>query len=301
MFVDKQEEPDRTGQQIIEIRVPSTGEFESVSTEDHLAAEVLIPIPDSVDDVELASLPIVHAVRGDEVQNESVSSEAEARFAFDPFDYESDGPIPVMPTLPIIKAKAMTDRVVAREKRGDHYAWRLLPVPYPAEGNIPSTQHGLSEARPSVDQPESQNSDSVTSEVAHEFTVPVPMESALPSEEPATYSHGPTVFENLPSQRSKPSIESWTETEVVTAEADVHGDCFFAQAGDVIKVDGNQGFDHIDLRSYSIDDATFQRGSILLHSKIESSEEGERLPDPITIRYHGVSFAIFKGEVRVEL
>ena len=72
-------------------------------------------------------------------------------------------------------------------------------------------------------------------------------------------------------------------------------------AGDVIKVDGNQGFDHIDLRSYSIDDATFQRGSILLHSKIESSEEGERLPDPITIRYHGVSFAIFKGEVRVEL
>ena len=69
----------------------------------------------------------------------------------------------------------------------------------------------------------------------------------------------------------------------------------------MIAIDGNKGFDHIDLRSYSIEDATFQPGAILLLTEDEPDQTGEGEQSPITIRHRGVSFAIFKGEVRVEL
>lgn len=95
------------------------------------------------------------------------------------------------------------------------------------------------------------------------------------------------------------------ETEIVAACEQSSGptDCFYAQPGQVIKVDGNQGFDHIDLRSYSIDDATFQPGAILLHTNTDPTllAEGENAPLPITIRHRGIEFAVFAGDVRVDL
>lgn len=175
----------------------------------------------------------------------------------DPFVYEIDGAVPVMPTLPIVETNTKTDDVVARQESGEHYAWKLMPQPYPTEGNIP----------------------------------------VVPSEEQSTPA---TETTNC----TEPRPEPWTNTEVVTEDqTDEHGDCFYAQQGDVISIDGNRGFDHIDLRSYSIEDATFQQGAILLHSGFEPTEvgEGEEIPVPITIQHRGVEFAIFKGEVRVEL
>ena len=190
---------------------------------------------------------------------------AAVQFAFDPFVCETDGVIPVMPTLPIIKAKKITDDVVARERSGDHYAWRLLPVPYPAEGNIPMVSADEVEQQPAV--------------------------------EPESDSESPEISKPV----AKSDAEPWTEVVPDNNDKD-HGECFYAQSGDVIAIDGNKGFDHIDLRSYSIDDATFQPGAILLHSDFvsEDSDDGE-LPQPITIRHRGIGFAIFHGEVRVEL
>ena len=80
-------------------------------------------------------------------------------------------------------------------------------------------------------------------------------------------------------------------------------DCFYAYPGEVISIDGNQGFDHIDLRSYSIEDATFQPGAIVLHGGTDPTHaaEGEVTAKPITIRHRGVEFAVFSGDVRVEL
>ena len=180
--------------------------------------------------------------------------EPEQRFAVDPFVYELDGPVPVMPTLPIVEAQELTDRVVARKASGEHHGWRLLPIPYPAEGN--------------------RDSASVKNKA-----------NSTASEQP------------------QESNKVWTETEVVTESDNSSEDCFYAKPGQVISIDGNQGFDHIDLRSYSIDAATFQPGAILLHSDIDPTElsEGEKTPPPISIRHRGLEFAIFKGEIRVEL
>ncbi|WP_238381115.1 hypothetical protein [Mariniblastus fucicola] len=202
-------------------------------------------------------------------------STAEARFAVDPFVYEVDGAIPVMPSLPIVAAQQMTEEVVARKSAGDHYAWRLMPGPYPAVGNMPMVDAA------SADQP---NQDAIT--------------------ETPNSPHPSAPASTTGSVTRNTVAEPWTESEVVVeADRGQSGECFFAQAGDVISIDGNQGFDHIDLRSYSIDDATFQRGAILLHAGLEPAEsgEGEQASAPITIRHRGVGFAIFSGEVRVEL
>ena len=94
-------------------------------------------------------------------------------------------------------------------------------------------------------------------------------------------------------------VESWTETEVVAqSDGEFDGDCFIARPGEVISIDGNQGFDHIDLRSYGIDEASFSPGTILLHGGVDGNGDAE---ESISIRYRGIRFAIFKGEVRVEL
>ncbi len=184
---------------------------------------------------------------------ESLAAESEARFSVDPFVYEIDGPIPVMPTLPIVDAQQITEKVIARQASGEHHAWRLIAEPYPEEGNWITSADEIG-----------------------------------PGHEPVEQA----------------SNNPWTDTEVVAhGDEDSNEDCFYAKPGQVISIDGNQGFDHIDLRSYCIDAATFQPGAILLHSEIDPNEmgEGEQLPLPISIRHRGVEFAIFKGEVRVEL
>jgi hypothetical protein len=194
---------------------------------------------------EVARVPLVTETEND------LETEQTARFAIDPFLYEIDGTIPVMPTLPIVESDQLTERVIARETSGDHFAWRLVAEP-----------EAIEEAE------------------ATEPSISNPIETQAEPE------------------------DVWTETEVVAQDdGDAHGDCFFAQPGQVISIDGNQGFDHIDLRSYSIDDATFQTGAILLHSAIDhaAATEIEQSPSPITIRHRGVEFAVFKGEVRVEL
>lgn len=215
--------------QIIEIQVRPNAEVQ--------------PNPTREQQVPLA--PVVPPV------NVEVPEESERRFAVDPFIYEVDGPIPVMPAIPIVEMTS-TDQVVAREQPGEHYAWRLIRNPHPSDGNA------------------SQISD-----------------------------HQSDVVPTTANQTRAEAKEAWTETEVVAENKSCdRGDCFYAQSGDVIAIDGNKGFDHIDLRSYSIDDATFQPGAILLHGT--EAGEGEQ-PEPITIRHRGIDFAVFKGEVRVEL
>ena len=80
-------------------------------------------------------------------------------------------------------------------------------------------------------------------------------------------------------------------------------DCFYAKPGDVVFVDGNLGFDHIDLSVYEIDHATFQPDAILLFVDADAiaSVDPDVSPKPITIRHRGVGYAIFKGGVRVDL
>jgi len=177
----------------------------------------------------------------------------EPRFLVDPFDQALDGPIPVMTSLPVLKAIEMTEQVVSRQKTGDHYAWRLKPGPYPDLGNIPQVKSGTSAET---------GSDSETTETADELS-----------------------------------------SEEVVAEGDSghYGDNFYAQAGDVISIDGNQGYDHIDLRSYDISEATFQPGSILLTSNTVEGDDSDDAEAPIIIRHRGIEFAIFRGEERVEL
>lgn len=250
VFVEQQRET-----KFIEIHVESNTQptaSEPASAEPELALEPVVQAP-----VASTAVPVPLARPLSESRLPEVET---ARFAIDPFVHQIDGVIPVMPTLPIIHAKTTTDEVVAREQSGDHYAWRLMPVPYPDEGNIPMFSEDETK------QPAGSDSASRAQRV------------------------------------SKPAgAEAWTEVVAENNDSE-HGDCFYAQSGDVIAIDGNKGFDHIDLRSYSIDDATFQPGTILLHSAFASEEadDGE-LPQPIAIRHRGVGFAIFSGEVRVEL
>jgi len=80
-------------------------------------------------------------------------------------------------------------------------------------------------------------------------------------------------------------------------------DCFYAQPGDVVFVDGNLGFDHIDLSVYSIDNATFQPDAIILFVGAEdlAQHDPDLIPKPITIRHRGIGFAIFQGGVIADL
>ena len=204
----------------------------------------------------------------------------EARFAFDPFALEVDGPIPVMPTLPIVDAIEMTQNVVSRKKAGTHYAWRLKPGPYPDLGNTPEI-------------------DSLTERQAAKLSV------QNESEDHSVSDSAPAI-DSLQDETEHEDLREWSEMEVVSelvpnGDIESLGDSFVVQPGEVISIDGNQGYDHIDLRSYDIEDATFQPGAILLSSELLVANEHEETPAPITIRHRGVAFAIFKGEVRVEL
>lgn len=103
-------------------------------------------------------------------------------------------------------------------------------------------------------------------------------------------------------EADSPSGQSGADKNEVDLEKG-NKDCFFAKPGDVVFVDGNLGFDHIDLSVYEIDHATFQPDAILL---FVDAEEMSRIDpnvsvQPITIRHRGVGYAIFKGGVVVDL
>jgi hypothetical protein len=244
VFVEQSETP--AFSQIIEIQIDA----ESMAQAEAGLAEAAEHAELAQEDVQIP----VALQNENEMQNENATpneNATAARFAIDPFLYEVDGKVPEMPTLPIVDSKQLTERVIARETSGEHFAWRLL-------------------AEPEV------------------------IEIADTTEE---------ISPNGTEAQTEPN-ETWTETEVVAqGDGDAHGDCFYAKPGQVISIDGNQGFDHIDLRSYNIDHATFQPGTILLRSEIdpEAANEDAQSPPPISIRHRGVRFAIFNGEVRVEL
>ena len=217
---------------------------------------------------------------------------SEPRFLLDPFDQAVDGPIPVLPSLPIVKAVKMTENVISREQAGMHYAWRLKPGPYPALGNMPQissrTSNKVAETVSEIDAGEV-----AATEVGVMEVTKVAETDGLQSGEFAA-GWAPDL------ENWSPQKESWTHSEIV-AEGDIvqQGDNFYAQPGDVISIDGNKGYDHIDLSSYALEDATFQPGAILLNPRVEN-EDGDPEP-PIIIRYRGIGFAIFDGDVRVEL
>lgn len=247
-----------------------------------VASETRLPNPRLPD-------PHQQAAKTAEQQEESVN--AEARFAIDPFALEVDGQIPVMPTLPIVDAIEMTQKVVSREKAGVHYAWRLKPGPYPDLGNM---------AVDSVNQEKSFQAPAA-GEVQAVDAPPISPDHGQPISMPQV-GVSPQVFASQLAVAPTPESPQWAESEVVAGENfDSFGDSFFAQPGEVISIDGNQGYDHIDLRSYSISDASFQPGAILLNTELDGVDINEETPAAITIRHRGIGFAIFKGEVRVEL
>ena len=129
--------------------------------------------------------------------------------------------------------------------------------------------------------------------------------AARPEERETKDENDLVESENPENRRGDQPSSSWLETEIIAASKSPNDseDCFYAQPGQVISVDGNQGFDHIDLRSYSIDDATFQPGTILLHTNTDPTllAEDESAPQPITIRHRGIEFAVFSGDVSVDL
>ena len=67
---------------------------------------------------------------------------------------------------------------------------------------------------------------------------------------------------------------------------------FFATPGEVLFIDGCLGYDNIDLRCFTVNQATFQNDMIL----VEQNDA-----DPISIRHRGIRFAVFSGEVMVDL
>ena len=219
----------------------------------------------------------------------------EPKFLLDPFDQAVDGPIPVLPVLPIVKAIEMTEKVVAREQKGVRYAWRLKPGPYPDLGNMLQVENGPNQDFEIVPQESAEiaNVGSVVTEPEPESLIALEAlgKSLANNEDQQAWS---SAIENATPQ------EDWQQAEVI-AEGDEnqYGDDFYAQPGDVISIDGNQGYDHIDLRSYFLEDATFQPGSILLNPQGDS-ENGEAQP-PIIIRHRGIDSAIFHGDVRVQL
>ncbi len=102
--------------------------------------------------------------------------------------------------------------------------------------------------------------------------------------------------QDLPCQESEAGSDT---TELLNGNKD----CFFAEPGAVVFVDGNLGFDHIDLSVYSIDNATFQPYAILLFVDADAiaKHDPDVSPQPITIRHRGIEYAIFKGGVVVDL
>ncbi len=67
---------------------------------------------------------------------------------------------------------------------------------------------------------------------------------------------------------------------------------FWANTGDVILIDGNQGFGHIDLACFDISDAAFQGNQIQI-----SCDDGTSF----LIEYSNVSHAVFAEGVEVKL
>jgi hypothetical protein len=67
---------------------------------------------------------------------------------------------------------------------------------------------------------------------------------------------------------------------------------FYAEPSEVLFIDGAFGFDHIDLRCFDVNQATFQTDTIIV-----STPDSE----PITIRYSSIKYAVFSGEVIVDL
>ncbi len=195
-------------------------------------------------------------------------SEPEVKFLVNPFDHEIDGAIPELPSLPVAKPLGRAE-TTAIEDGDAPYAWRLQR-PYPDLGNIPNEE---TKVRNSVEEAQGKRE------------------------------------ENAVSQPLRKEVETvdWVDTEVVAeGDAGQYGDNFYARPGDVITIDGKQGYEHIDLRSYGIEDAQFQPGSILLSSPDAgdnggASDEQHSPEPPIIIRHRNVDYAIFRGDVRVEL
>ena len=67
---------------------------------------------------------------------------------------------------------------------------------------------------------------------------------------------------------------------------------FIANAGDVIQIDGDDGFDHIDLACYDASDARVSEDRIIIDDENGTS---------FVIRFRNIDYALFGGGVKVDL
>lgn len=80
--------------------------------------------------------------------------------------------------------------------------------------------------------------------------------------------------------------------EVTTVATSTGDQLFFADSGDIISIDGNDGYDRIDLACFDIQNAAFSEGVI----EIKTDEE-----TIFTIHHANVRFAIFAEGIEVDL
>ena len=117
---------------------------------------------------------------------------------------------------------------------------------------------------------------------------------------PNAYEVDPETFDyemaNEPLTQLTPQNSSEHSVQLSQSEMYVNpiddGQIFVAGAGDVIEVNGSDGFDHIDLACFDVKCATFSEQVIKVDDQNGSSFE---------VRYQDVSYAVFADGVEVRL
>lgn len=93
--------------------------------------------------------------------------------------------------------------------------------------------------------------------------------------------------------QTEPETDSVNAMEITADEATEQDDNYFwANTGDVITIDGNQGYGHIDLACFDVSDATFRGNQIQI-----ACDDGTSF----LIEHCNVTYAIFADGVEIEL
>ncbi|MFT5299966.1 MAG: hypothetical protein ACI814_000739 [Mariniblastus sp.] len=86
----------------------------------------------------------------------------------------------------------------------------------------------------------------------------------------------------------------WQATDPIEAYEDTleEDQVFIAKTGEIIEVNGDEGFDHIDLACFDVSCATFTDNTIKVDNQCGSAFE---------VRHQGIDFALFADGVKVKL
>ena len=99
-------------------------------------------------------------------------------------------------------------------------------------------------------------------------------------------------FEAAAEQSAAESLNRAMANQTSLMEPVTQDQHFVAKTGDVIQIDGDDGFDHIDLACFQVDDATIESDRILIDDQNGNQFE---------IRFRNIALAQFADGVQVEL